>query len=389
MQPPFHCSGESRHVALCAMIRIATGVLAIIFVPASVNSAGLSTNARILESQAQSSAQDISQLQSQAKSGDPVAQLKLARAYGRGDGVAQNEEVAAQWYRKAADQGNAEAQDSMGQIYLIGQGVEQNKQQAIAWFRKSAGQGNSSAMFHLGAAYYNGDGVDIDDSLSYAWFMLAKEAGSPRAAEAIQRAESELKPSRIIRGYKKIAEMYEKGGSLPENQAEAARWWLRAAKEGDDDAQVAIATKLLNGQGVTQDFEQGRYWCHEAAKQNDASGGYCMGYMYQHGLGATSDLKQARKWYEGAAKGGHRRAIKALALMKEDGEGGKVDRPAACLLYARLASLGDQDALRSLARLKKEVGEKEWRKLEQQMSRMRIDPWQLNLALKRMDSRSE
>jgi uncharacterized protein len=366
------------------MLRLAIGVLAILLVHASP--VGAFTNAHFPANQAQSSGQDVSQLEAQAKSGDPIAQLKLARAYGRGDGVPQDEEVAAQWYRKAADQGNAEAQDSLGQLYLTGQGVEQNKQQAVAWFQKSARQGNASAMFHLGAAYYNGDGVDIDDSLSYAWFTLAKEAGSPRAAEAVQRAESELKPARIIRGYKKIAEVYEKGGSLPENQAEAARWWLRAAKEGDDDAQVAMATKLLNGQGVAQDFEQGRYWCHEAAKQNDASGGYCMAYMYQHGLGVSSDLKQARKWYEGAAKGGHRRAIKALAQMEENGEGGKVERPAACLLYARLASLGDQDALRSLAKLKKQIDEKEWRKLEKQMSMMRIDPWQLNLALKRIES---
>lgn len=368
------------------MIRLAIGVLVTLLVHASLNSAEASTNACFLGAQSQSSAQDISQLQSQAKTGDPVAQLKLARAYGRGDGIPQDEDLAAQWYRKAAEQGNAEAQDSLGQFYLTGQGVEQNKQQAVEWFRKSAHQGNVSAMFHLGAAYYNGDGVEIDDSLSYAWFTLAKEAGNPRAAEAVQRAESDLKPSRIVRGYKKIAEMYEKGGSLPENQAEAARWWLRAAKEGDEEAQVATATKLLNGQGVAQDFDQGRYWCREAAKQNDSSGAYCMGYMYQHGLGVSSDLKQARKWYEGAAKGGHRRAIKALAQMEANGEGGKADRSGACLLYARLAALGDQEALRSLAKLKKQIDEKEWRKLEKQMSTMRINPGQLDLALKQIDA---
>ena len=84
----------------------------------------------------------------------------------------------------------------------------------MKWFRKAAQQGNSGAMYDLGSAYYNGDGVTIDDSLSYAWFRLAKEAGDELAAEAVQRAESTLKERTIVVGFTKIAEMYEKGGSL-------------------------------------------------------------------------------------------------------------------------------------------------------------------------------
>src|SRR5947207_12930047 len=172
------------------MIRLIIAFFATLTVSASLSTVGPSVQARFLASQGQSSAQDVSQLEAQAKNGDSTAQLKLARAYAHGDGVSQDGELAAQWYRKAAEQGSAEAQDSLGKLSLSGQGVEQNKQQAVAWFQKSARQGNAGAMFHLGAAYYNGDGVDIDDSLSYAWFTVAKEAGNPRATEAVQRAES-------------------------------------------------------------------------------------------------------------------------------------------------------------------------------------------------------
>ncbi|MGC1088569.1 MAG: hypothetical protein WA894_09045, partial [Candidatus Acidiferrum sp.] len=100
-------------------------------------------------------------------------------------------------------------------------------------------------MYHLGAAYYNGDGVPVSDSLSYAWFRVAKEAGNPNAAEAVQRAESELKPETITIGLDKIAEMYEADGSLPENETEAARWWSVAAARGDEDARVALAVKMV------------------------------------------------------------------------------------------------------------------------------------------------
>ena len=99
--------------------------------------------------------------------------------------------------------------------------------------------------------------MKIDDSLFYAWFTLAKEAGSPRGAEAARRAESELKARTITEAFKKIAELYEKGEYLPGNQTEAARWWLKAATRGDEDAQMKTAIKLFNGQGVPQDLSQG------------------------------------------------------------------------------------------------------------------------------------
>jgi TPR repeat protein len=241
-------------------------------------------------------------------------------------------------------------------------------------------------MFHLGAAYYNGDGVHIDDSLSYAWFTLAKDAGSQSGTEAVQRAESELKPRTINNSLKRIAEMYEKGGSLPEDQAEAARWLSKAAARGDQDAQAGMGMKLINGQGVTQDFAQGRSLCSEAAKQDDPHAEYCMGYIYQRGLGVGPDAKEARKWYGRAATGDDIQAIKTLALMEATGEGGKIDRSSAFLLYARLAVRGDKEALRSLAKLRKDISPKEWEKLRNPLLLMRIDPKKLDVTLQKIDA---
>lgn len=338
------------------------------------------------ESRGQSAGQDVSQLQSQAAGGDPLAQLKLARAYERGEGVSENKEMAAAWYRKAAEQGNAEAQNSLGALYLVGDGVEQDKQEAVKWFHKSARQGNANAMFSLGAAYYNGDGVKIDDSLSYAWFTLAKEAGSQKGAEAVQRADSEIKARTITESFKRIAEIYEGGEYLPENQTEAARWWLKAAERGDQDAEIATALKFFNGQGVQRDFAQGRSWCDRALKEGDARGEYCIGYIYQHGLGVAADAKEARKRYERAAKGGHTLAIKALAQMYAAGEGGKVDRGEACVLYAMLAVRGDKDSLQKFAKLRKEIGEKEWREVQKRLIVQRIDRAKLEYLLQQTNT---
>ena len=85
---------------------------------APASSTGSRANVRASESQVQLSADDISQLRAQAELGSPIAQLKLARAYEHGDGVPQDDQIAAEWYRKAAEQGNAEAQNSLAEMYL-------------------------------------------------------------------------------------------------------------------------------------------------------------------------------------------------------------------------------------------------------------------------------
>jgi uncharacterized protein len=330
--------------------------------------------------------QDLAQLHAEAEGGNPAAQLKLALAYESGVGVSQDDRLAALWYRRAAEQGNSEAQDTLGSEYLIGQGLEQNKKEAVNWFRKSVRQGNANAMYHLGVAYYNGDGVAVDDSLSYAWFIVASEAGNQSAGEATKRAESELKPVRVDRAFEKIAEMYEKGRSLPENQAESVRWWSKAAARGDHDAQVGLGLALVSGQGISADFAKGRHLCNESAKVNDHRAEYCMGYIYQRGLGVTRDAKKARSWYVQAASKGEILAIRSLALMEATGDGGKIDRVDAFLLYAKLAETGDQEALHSLAKLRSEITPKEWELLQNPLLHLRIDPSKLDLVLRQIDA---
>jgi len=352
--------------------------VALLCLQAPANFLSFQGDVRLQDSPRQPPAQDTAPLQAQAEAGGAAAQLKLARAYESGLGVPQDDGMAARWYRKAAEQGNSEAQDALGTKYLLGQGLEKNKEESVNWFGRSARAGNANAMYHLGVAYYNGDGVPINDSLSYAWFRLAKEAGSPTAVGAVQKAESELKPGTITDGLEKIPEMYEKGGSLQENQTEAARWWSMAAAKGDHDAQVALAFKQMNGRGIPQDLVQARHLCTEAAKDDNARAEYCMGYLCQHGLGVNQDAKKARNWYALAAGKGETQAIKALALMEAVGEGGKIDRVNAFLLDAKLARADDLDALHTLAKLRKELTPAEWQQLQKPLLQMRIDPSKLD-----------
>ncbi len=353
--------------------------LVLLSVRGLVNSAPTRIDLPAQEARPHLTVQDVSQRQG-AASGDSASELELAEAYWRGSGVPENRAKAVEWYEKAAEHGSAEAQDFLGEIYMTGDIMPKNEKAAVSWYKKAARSGNVNAMFNLGVYYYNGDGVGVNDGLSYAWFTLAKEGGAKEAAAAVQRAESELKDWQITDSLKQIAQMYEKNGDMPENQAEAARWWLKAAARGDQDAQLQIANKLPNGQGVTQDFTQARHWCEEAAKVT-VRGEYCIGFIYQRGLGVTADAKEARKRYEFAGKRGDGPSAKALAQMELAGEGGKVDRIDACVQYARLAWMGDNDAIQTLRHLKKQMSTRDWKKVQEQLRTFRIDPKKLDAML--------
>ncbi len=63
---------------------------------------------------------------------------------------------AANWFRKAADQGISDAQYNLGLLYLIGRGVSKNEAEAAAWFLKVAEQGQVDAEFGLGLMHESG-----------------------------------------------------------------------------------------------------------------------------------------------------------------------------------------------------------------------------------------
>jgi uncharacterized protein len=328
-------------------------------------------------------AADVSALQADAEKGDVSAELKLARAYSVGDGVARSAETAADWYRKAADHGNSEAQNEMGMIYSIGDGVVRDKALAVTWYRKAARQGYAEAMVNLGKAYYNGDGVPVDDASAFAWFTLAKEAGDPNAAKALENTAGDRKPWTEADGYKHIAELYGPGGLLGANPTTAARWWLLSAQGGDTEAQVMTADNFLNGHGVPQNLAAGRHWCEEAAKFQDFRSFYCLGEIYRRGLGVKPNYTLARSWYERSARQRSAESVRALAEMDAAGQGGKRNLESASVRYASLVvSVGDKgDAIR-LAALKSQIPPKRWKEVEKQLTAMHIDPEKLDQTLK-------
>ena len=73
-----------------------------------------------------------------AENGHAKAQYQLAILYYRGEGVVQNDKIAAEWFEKAAEAGDADAQFNLALMYLHGRGVPQNFVRAHMWFSLAA-----------------------------------------------------------------------------------------------------------------------------------------------------------------------------------------------------------------------------------------------------------
>ena len=93
--------------------------------------------------------------------------------YDKGEGIEQDYQEAAKWYRKAAEQGDAWAQNNLGLMYHNGEGIEQDYQKAVKWYRKAAEQGLHLAHYNLGLMYEFGNGVGQNYKKAYIGYSLA------------------------------------------------------------------------------------------------------------------------------------------------------------------------------------------------------------------------
>jgi len=326
---------------------------------------------------AKRSSSDIVELLKKASSGDISAQFEMGRAYETGNGVRENPEQAAVWYRKAAEQGNPKAQNSLGVLYWSGNGVKRDKKEAVQWYRKAARQSDANAMFNIGAAYYNGEGVEtVNDTLAYAWFLLSSEAGGSSGQDAAKRSKSEHLS--FSDACFEIGRLYEKGEDLPKNLDSATAWYRKAADQGHTQAKIAMATFSMNA----KNYSEARHWCEAAAKDRHAGGYFCLGYIYQHGLGVEQSSQAARKWYEEAAKSGNSGAMQVLGQMYAKGEGTKVDRPQAFLWFFISARHGNRDAVLAANQLRTSMSGKEWKDAQKKLRQRNFDPKQVDVVLR-------
>jgi TPR repeat protein len=169
------------------------------------------------------------QIVAAANDGDEEAQVMLGNCFFAGQsGLIQDFAVAAQWYRKAAEQGDSAGQEALGSLYEYGRGVPQDYAEALKWIRKAADQGVAEAQNNLGILYLYGSGTQQNYTEALKWFRKAVEQRNA-AAEG------------------NLGVMYENGWGLATNVTEAISCYRKAAVLGNSSAEQSIQRLTKSG----------------------------------------------------------------------------------------------------------------------------------------------
>ena len=122
----------------------------------------------------------------------------------------------------------------------------------LGLWRPLAEQGDVSVQYNLGNLYYEGRGVPQDDAEAVKWYRLAAEQG-------LAQAQYNL-------GF-----MYQQGEGVPQDDAKGEKWYRLAAEQGLAEAQHNLGVMYGKGESVPQDSVQAYMWFNLAASRYSAS----------------------------------------------------------------------------------------------------------------------
>jgi TPR repeat protein len=202
------------------------------------------------------SQREFQELISKGQSGDAAAQYQVGLAYEMGVHVSRDDNEAARWFLKSAEQCYPPAEGAYG-LWIR----QSNRAVGERWMLRAAEHSDASAQLWLGVAY------------EQDWFGTV---------------DAEL----------------------------ALKWYRRAAESGDPDAQVVLGEKYEDGEGVEQSYELAAKWFRNAAEHVPDLGGAGqgrnhLGLLYMEGRGVPRDYARAYFWFSLNGPGGNANDAKA------------------------------------------------------------------------------
>lgn len=128
-----------------------------------------------------------------AKSGNPVAQLRMGLLHYHGHGVRESDAQALRWFERAARQGLPEAQFQLANMYAYGlarpPGSGDPARVAAQWYFEAARQGHADASYSLGILFLTGSGVVQNEVEARRWIEKAAELGQADAKAYLSSAK--------------------------------------------------------------------------------------------------------------------------------------------------------------------------------------------------------
>ena len=319
-----------------------------------------------------------------AEQGNPSAQYRLANRYVRlaDFGVFREKyrKRAISWYRQSANQNYPYAAIALAEIYHKGHYVRQNTNEAIKWYKLAAQHNLRKPIIRLGDIYAEDDtgGIEKDYVAALTWYELATENTiAPRLEKKIGDIYKQggygltASPERAAKWYWQsakngnadaqlaLAELYETGIGVPQSNQEKLHWYKEAAKQGHTKAQTALANFYMEGKIIPPNFPKAFRLYKKAAKKKNAEAQYRLGKIYEAGINISQDYKKAIKWHLKAARQNHRGALYSLGQIFEKGLSVDKDIAQAYGWYKLASEAGNEQANDRLYFLSNNISDEE------------------------------
>jgi TPR repeat protein len=223
--------------------------------------------------------------------------------------------------RRLVEQGDADAQYQLAWEYCgdFDHLNHEDYANAARCFRRAGEQGHAKAQFELATLYY--EAASWESSTGWARDLCKAIA----------------------------AAMWGSDLAVLNNQAEAARWFRRAAEQGHARAQCSLGYLHQTGRGLRQDLVQAVRWYRRAAKQGHSAAHASLGGIYyQHAQRFGHVYAGAAKWFRKAAELGHASAQSVLGYMYYLGQGIEQNYAEAAKWYRKAAEQGIATAQHNL-----------------------------------------
>jgi TPR repeat protein len=194
-----------------------------------------------------------------------------------------------------------------------------------------AEKGDAQAQDKLGNTFLVGSlGVAKDEAEAVRWFRKAAEQNHAEAENS-------------------LGSCYACGQGVAKDEVEAAKWYRKAAERGNAHAQCNLGVSYDTGQGVAKDEVEALKWYRKAAEQGNAVAQCNLGVSYGTGQGVAKDEAEAVKWFRKAAEQNLASAQFSLGFCYYTGRGVAKNEVEAVQWYRKAAESENVRALNGLA----------------------------------------
>jgi uncharacterized protein len=235
--------------------------------------------------------------------GSPYAAYRLGEMILQGNGGPLKEDKAMSYFEQASKGGLSAADVLLGDSYFLGRGTVKSFEKAAEAYLRAAEHDHPYAQYMLSIFYKEGLGVTANLHRSLKWFFKADSLTANADAKY------------------RIGRLYQRGDGFVKDPKEALLWMERAAKDGDEQALVALGDFYREGKTVPRNYELALVFYNQAQEKGSAYAQYNIGMMYYNNEGVPRNDIEAARWFSLAAKNGAEHAQYRLAQMFYDGMG--------------------------------------------------------------------